>query len=149
MGCRARFLLRLTAHGSAISDALRMLLPAASAQTELIEVVRITLAMRDPFSDALAGEDVALWASDEVQQTPALIIDLPEGEKRRCFSPGWGIRAHGPTALLFEIAFCFSCNGARLWGPEVPAEHESIHAFDADSPSGRALLTRFRAAEPG
>ncbi|WP_328913420.1 MULTISPECIES: hypothetical protein [unclassified Streptomyces] len=126
-----------------------MLLPGAGARTELIEVVRVTSATRDVFPGPLDGEDVALWAEDEVRQVPALITELPEGARRRCFTPGWGIRAHGATALLFEISFCFSCNGARLWGPEVPAEHEDIHVFDADSPSAHALLSRFRAAGSG
>ncbi|MEW2618683.1 hypothetical protein [Streptomyces sp. NPDC048106] len=65
-----------------------MLLPAVSTQTELIEVIRITAAMRNPFSDALAGEDTALWEAEQVREVLVLITELPEGERQRCFVPG-------------------------------------------------------------
>ncbi|MGW4882944.1 hypothetical protein ACWEPI_41110 [Streptomyces sp. NPDC004262] len=126
-----------------------MLLPAVSTQTELIEVIRITAAMRNPFSDALAGEDTALWETEQVREVLELITELPEGERQRCFLPGWGIRAHSASALLFEVAFCFQCNGARLWGPAVPGEHHGIQSFDPDSTPGRSLLARFRATGQG
>ncbi|MEU8718502.1 hypothetical protein [Streptomyces sp. NPDC048663] len=122
-----------------------MLLPAVSTQTELIEVIRITAAMRNPLSDALAGEDTALWEAEQVREVLALITELPEGERQRCFLPGWGIRAHSASALLFEVAFCFRCNGARLWGPAVPGEQQGIQSFDPYSTPGRSLLARFRA----
>lgn len=124
---------------------LPMLLPAAGARAERMDVVRITSAMRNPYTDDLAGEEVEVSAADQVRRLLALIADLPGDDMRRCFNPGWGIRARTATARLFEIAFCFHCHGARLWGPEVPAEQQGFHPFDADSPSGQELLTRLRA----
>jgi len=125
-----------------------MLLPATSAQTEVIEVVRITPALRNPSSDPLAGEDTALWVEGQVEQALALIAELPGGELYRCFAPGWGIRGHSDTDVLFEIAFCFRCHGARLGGPGVPAEQQGIHTFDADSAPALALLALFRTTDP-
>ncbi|MFJ4989037.1 hypothetical protein ACIP9H_35225 [Streptomyces sp. NPDC088732] len=125
-----------------------MLLPAVSAQTEMIEVVRITEAMHSPLSDDLTGEDTALWEADQVREALALIAELPPGERYRCFVPGWGIRAHGDKELLFEIAFCFHCQGARLRGPGVPPEEQGIQSFDPESIPGRALLALFRTTVP-
>ncbi|UKY54659.1 hypothetical protein [Streptomyces inhibens] len=120
-----------------------MLLPLNHVKAELIEVVRITDPARLLTSADLAGEAVAIWEGDQAQQALALIGDLPGGELYRCFVPGWGIRAHSCTDLLFEIAFCFRCHGARIWGPDVPAEQQS-QDFDAESPAGLELLRRFR-----
>jgi hypothetical protein len=124
-----------------------MLLPAAAAQTELIEVVRIP-ATSDPWSGELVGEGTALWEADQVQESLALIAELPEGERQRCFFPGWGIRAHSESELLFEIEFCFRCEGARLRGPLVPAEQQGIQTFAPDSAPGRALLALFQSTDP-
>ncbi|WP_433890496.1 hypothetical protein [Streptomyces sp. CA-111067] len=125
-----------------------MLLPTAAVQTELIDVVRITETMSSPWADALAGEDTALWEADQVQQALLLVAELPEGELQRCFFPGWGIRARKASESLFEIAFCFRCQGARLWGPVVPADQQGIHSFDPDSAPGRALLALFQSTDP-
>ncbi|MEU8589038.1 hypothetical protein AB0C59_18850 [Streptomyces sp. NPDC048664] len=122
-----------------------MLLPDAAARTEFLEVIRITSAMGDPFARSLAGEEAGLWVADEARQVLDRIAGLPDGGLQRCFVPGWGVRAHDDTDLLFEIAFCFRCHGARLWGPAVPAELAGIQAFDARTEAGRALLDLFRA----
>jgi hypothetical protein len=96
----------------------------------------------------MVGDSVALWDDDHARQVLALIADVPGSELYRCFIPGWGIRAHSPTDLLFEIAFCFRCHGARLWGPSVPAGEQGIHGFDPESPPALELLRRFRACAP-
>lgn len=130
-----------------ISEAEGMLLPLTHLKTELIEVVRITDPMRHLYSEDLAGDEVAIWERDQVRQALSLIADLPSSELYRCFVPGWGIRAHSSTDLLFEIAFCFRCHGARIWGPDVPVEQNG-QTFDADSPAGLELLHRFRSCLP-
>ncbi|GAO13046.1 hypothetical protein TPA0598_18_00050 [Streptomyces lydicamycinicus] len=99
-----------------------MLLPLTHVKTDLLEVVRITDPARHLTSEDLAGEAVATWERDQAQQALTLIADLPGSERYRCFLPGWGIRAHSSTDLLFESAFCFRCHGARIWGPGVPTE---------------------------
>lgn len=114
-------------------------------KTELIEVVRIS---DHQVRNGMAGEVVAAWEADQARQALALVADLPGSELYRCFSPGWGIRAHSPTDLLFEVAFCFRCHGAELWGPSVPAERQGIQDFDPDSPAALELLERFRACQP-
>ncbi|MEV7124146.1 hypothetical protein [Kitasatospora griseola] len=126
-----------------------MLLPSAHARTELIEVVRITDPMRHHSSEDLVGEDVAIWETAQADQVLTLVKDLPGSELHRCFIPGWGIRAHSATDLLFQVAFCFRCHGARLWGPSVPAAQAGIHSFDPDSPPARELLERFRGSQTG
>ncbi|MFK4069869.1 hypothetical protein [Streptomyces sp. NPDC029674] len=120
-----------------------MLLPPAQGKTELIEVVRITDPVRHLNSEDLAGDTAAIWEGDQAQQALSLITDLPGSELYRCFLPGWGVRAHDSTDQLFEIAFCFRCHGARLWGPDLPAEQQG-QTFDAESSAALELLRRFR-----
>ncbi|MER6304616.1 hypothetical protein [Streptomyces sp. NPDC001657] len=126
-----------------------MLLPHSVAKSEFIEVVRITDPARHLMSQDLDGDAVAIWDSEQAQQALSLIHDLPGGEMYRCFLPGWGIRAHSSTSThpLFEIAFCFRCHGARIWGPDVPATLQS-QTFDAGSSAASELLRRFRACIP-
>ncbi|MBB4795520.1 hypothetical protein BJY54_006132 [Streptomyces nodosus] len=131
------------------SDSLRMMLPPVQERTELIEVVRITDPMRHIGASDLVGDDVAIWQAAQVSDALTLISSAPDSELHRCFTPGWGIRAHSATDLLFQIAFCFHCHGARLWGPGVPAELDRIHGFDPDSPPALELLQRFRGSAPG
>ncbi|MFD5871612.1 hypothetical protein [Streptomyces sp. NPDC060322] len=124
-----------------------MLLPLAHGKTELIEVIRITDPLRHLSSEDLAGDTAAIWESDRAQQALSLIAELPNSELYRCFLPGWGIRAHDSTDQLFEIAFCFRCHGARMWGPDLPAEHQG-QSFDAESAAALELLRRFRSCLP-
>ncbi|ROQ65202.1 hypothetical protein EDD95_8056 [Streptomyces sp. CEV 2-1] len=126
-----------------------MLLPLAHEKTELIEVVRITDPMRHLSAEDLVGDDVAIWEPTQANQVLTLIKDLPGSELHRCFIPGWGIRAHSATDLLFQVAFCSRCHGARLRGPSVPAAQMGIHSFDPDSPPARELLERFRGSQSG
>jgi hypothetical protein len=126
-----------------------MLLPPARAKTELIEVVRITDPMRHLSSEDLAGDDVATLETAQANQVLTLVNDLPGSELHRCFIPGWGIRAHSATDLLFQVAFCFRCHGARLWGPSVPAAQAGIHSFAPDSPPACELLELFRGSQTG
>ncbi|MFE5913898.1 hypothetical protein ACFQ6B_33100 [Streptomyces wedmorensis] len=125
-----------------------MMLPPFQNETELIEVVRITAALRHVNAEDLVGDDVAIWEADEAADALKLISSLPDGELSRCFIPGWGIRAHSSTDLLFQIAFCFRCNGARLWGPGVLGKLNRIHSIDSDSAPAQELLRRFRSAMP-
>lgn len=135
--------------GALISECVRMMLPPAQEKTELIEVVRITDPMRHLSAANLVGDDVAIWEAAQVSNALTLISSAPDSELHRCFIPGWGIRAHSATDLLFQIAFCFQCHGARLWGPDVPAELDGIHGFDPDSSPALELLQRFRSSTPG
>ncbi|MGW2179014.1 hypothetical protein ACWCXX_13155 [Streptomyces sp. NPDC001732] len=123
-----------------------MLLPITPEKAELIEVIRIVEPMALYGSKDLPGDEVALWGAPRTDQVLALISDLPDSDLRRCFAPGWGIRVHGATGLLLQLAFCFNCHGVRLWGPAVPAEQEGLHDFDADSAPARELLQLFREA---
>ncbi|MFJ9564460.1 hypothetical protein ACIRQQ_31025 [Streptomyces fuscichromogenes] len=125
-----------------------MLLPPTQEKTELVEVVRITDPARHLGSPDLAGDTAAFWEGDRARQALSLIAALPEGEPYRCFLPGWGIRAYSSTDRLFEIALCFRCHGARLWGPALPAGQQA-QTFDAESPAARELLRRFRSCPPG
>lgn len=120
-----------------------MLLPPTHRKSALVEVVRITDPGRHHSSEDLEGDTVAIWEGDQAEQALALIADLPFDEVYRCFLPGWGIRAHSRTDQLFEIAFCFRCNGARIWGPDLSAELQR-QSFDAESPAALELLRRFR-----
>ncbi|MEV4975372.1 hypothetical protein [Streptomyces scopuliridis] len=115
----------------------------------MIEVVRITDPMRHLSAKDLVGDDVAIWEAAQVCDALMLISSVPDSELRRCFIPGWGIRAHSATDLLFQIAFCFQCHGARLWGPDVPGELDGIRGFDPGSPPALELLQRFRGSRPG
>ncbi|MEY9839714.1 hypothetical protein [Streptacidiphilus sp. EB103A] len=125
-----------------------MLLPLAHEKTELIEVVRITEPGKQWDAEDLLGEDVGIWEAADVHEVLALIAELPSGESYRCFVPGWGIRAHSSAGLLFQIAFCFRCHNARLWGPAVPTGQAGIYSFDADSLGSVDLLQRFRSCTP-
>ncbi|MGA5565214.1 hypothetical protein ACPCUV_29160 [Streptomyces platensis] len=124
-----------------------MLLPLTHGKTQFIEVVRITDPTRTHTAGGLVGDAVARWEGDQAQQTMTLIADLPVGERYRCFTPGWGIRAHSPTNLLLEIAFCFSGNGTRLWGPALSTEQQH-QPFNSESPAALELLRRFRSCVP-
>ncbi|MEV5706481.1 hypothetical protein [Actinoallomurus sp. NPDC052274] len=124
-----------------------MLLPLTRHKAELIEVVRITDPARHLVSDELTGDTVAIWEGDEVRQALALVAELPGSEPYRCFLPGWGIRAHGATDPLFEIAFCFRCHGARFWGPDLSSERRR-QTFDGGSVTALELLRRFRSCLP-
>ncbi|MFH9251153.1 hypothetical protein ACH4LK_37690 [Streptomyces lydicus] len=115
----------------------------------MIEVVRITDPMRHLSARDLVGNEVAIWKAAQVSDALMLISAVPDSERHRCFIPGWGIRAHSATGLLFQIAFCFQCHGARLWGPGVPAELNRVHGFAPDSPPALELLQRFRVSTPG
>lgn len=113
-----------------------------------MEVVRIGDPAGQLGSRGLSGEVVEVWVEDEAREALGLAAELPDSAKYRCFLPGWGIRAYdiddpGPDPL-FEVAFCFQCNGARIWGRDVPEELRR-QDFDAQSPAGRELLRRFRA----
>ncbi|WP_069771077.1 hypothetical protein [Streptomyces sp. LUP30] len=125
-----------------------MRLPAAHRDARLLEVVRIA-DPGDPFAaGGVRGEVVEVRAEDEVRQTLALVGGLPDGERSRCFLPGWAVRLYDEAdpEPLFEIAFCFRCDGARLLGREVPAEL-GFQDFDGQSPAGQELLRWFRACE--
>ncbi|MEV6791716.1 hypothetical protein AB0M87_06890 [Streptomyces sp. NPDC051320] len=122
-----------------------MLLPLTCPKTELVEVVRITDPTRHITSDDLAGDTVAIWEGRQVRAVLELIAALPDSEPFRCFLPGWGIRAHGFTGRLFEIAFCFQCHTARIWGPDLPPERQG-GSFDAESAPALELLRGFRTA---
>ncbi|MFF1304333.1 hypothetical protein [Streptomyces sp. NPDC058307] len=127
-----------------------MQIPAESvAATSLIEVVRIS-ALPVRRGTPYPGRTVAHWAGDEAVEALALIGSLPGSSQHRCgFSPGWSIRAYDDSLdlVLFEAAFCFSCNEIRMHGAAVPPEL-ATQFFDADSPQGEALLALFRAATP-
>ncbi|MFE2728465.1 hypothetical protein [Kitasatospora sp. NPDC059327] len=110
-----------------------MLLPETAAQTKLIEVVRIT-APTD--SGTLVGDVLEIWVEDQAREVLNLVAELPGDELRRCFVPGYGIRAHSSADLLFEIAFCFRRHGALLLGAGVPAGLRRIQGFDPDSGPG-------------
>ncbi|WP_030739238.1 hypothetical protein [Streptomyces sp. NRRL F-2890] len=126
-----------------------MLLPPVQDKTELIEVVRITDPIRHLSAPDLVGDDVAIWEAAQISGALTLIGSVPDSELSRCFIPGWGIRAHSATHLIFQIAFCFQCHGARLWGQEVPDELDGIHGSDPDSPPALELLQQFRGSTPG
>ncbi|MFD5449442.1 hypothetical protein [Streptomyces sp. NPDC127100] len=126
-----------------------MMLPPVQETIELVEVVRITDPMRHISSEDLVGDDVAIWEAAQAGDALTLIGSVPDSELRRCFFPGWGVRAHSANELLFQVAFCYECHGARLWGPGVPAELSRIQGFDPDSPPALELLQRFRGSTPG
>ncbi|WP_409491572.1 hypothetical protein [Amycolatopsis sp. cmx-11-12] len=102
---------------------------------ELIEVIRLG-----------DNELVAIWEAAEARTALTLVAALPKGELKRCFIPGWKILAHSATQFLFEISFCFRCDGALLRGPTVDPEQEIIHGFDSEDSTSRELLARLRAA---
>ncbi|MET8625724.1 hypothetical protein ABZW30_18580 [Kitasatospora sp. NPDC004669] len=125
-----------------------MLIPTTANLIERIEAVRIT----DPLGwhawmDGVPGETIGFW--EDAQEVLALVAALPAGTRMRCFTPGFALRAHAgrhpvfPEQVLFEIAFCFRCQGAWLYGPAVTKDlaHQT---FDPDSIPARELLLRFR-----
>ncbi|MEV7155290.1 hypothetical protein AB0N77_11835 [Streptomyces misionensis] len=126
-----------------------MPLPITHEKAERIEIVRILDPLRHYSAEDVSGEETGVWEGAQALRTLTLIGDLPDGDMRRCFNPGWGVRVHGATGPLFRLAFCFECHGVRLWGPAVPAGQEGFHAFDADSAPARELLRRFRDTRSG
>ncbi|MEU6174817.1 hypothetical protein ABZ832_23260 [Streptantibioticus parmotrematis] len=108
----------------------------------LLEVISIVSLLPSP-ATTVEGEVLAIWEGEQVREVLALVGDVPGSELHRCFAPRYGIRAHGTSDLLFEIAFCFHCHGALLLGPGVPADQRGIHSFDPDSAAGNELLERF------
>ncbi|MFD0416423.1 hypothetical protein [Streptomyces sp. NPDC127108] len=126
-----------------------MLLPLTHEKAELIEVVRITAPETHLRAEHLAGDEVAIWDGPRASRALALIGDLRGSELHRCFFPGWGVRVHSATDLLFRLAFCFECHGVRLWGPGVPADQEGIEPFDPASVPARELLREFRGVASG
>ncbi|MDX2915831.1 hypothetical protein [Streptomyces griseiscabiei] len=125
-----------------------LLLPASAVvATVLIEVVRVS-GLPGRRGAPYPGEVVAHWAGDEVVGVLALMGSLPGSAQHRCgFSPGWGVRAYGDDLgpVLFEAAFCFSCDEVRIQGGAVPAAL-ATQFFDADADEAQALLERFRRA---
>ncbi|MFI5803124.1 hypothetical protein [Streptomyces sp. NPDC051561] len=121
-----------------------MLLPSAHAQTELIEVVRITPDVNDPLPKTMTGEELAIWDAEEAREALALVKELPGSQPGPTFVPGWGLRVHGARGVLFEIAFSYDCHAARVWGPGMPHKQEGIYSFDPDSAPAVELLRRFR-----
>ncbi|WP_037907486.1 hypothetical protein [Actinacidiphila yeochonensis] len=127
-----------------------MLLPPTFVDTELVEVVHITdlrsAATHYP-SRGLIGDTVAIWAGEEAAEALSLITGLAGGDAYRCFVPRWGIRAHGATSPLFEIAFCFRCQATR--GRRIDSGRGQFgEHFDAASPAAVELLRRFDACLP-
>ncbi|WP_051763527.1 hypothetical protein [Streptomyces virginiae] len=120
-----------------------MLLPAeAVAATTRIDVVRIT-AGPEHHGGPMTGPVVGHWEGPAVTEMPAADLTL-------CgFAPGWGLRAYADPAEppLYEAAFCYGCDMAWLWGPQVP---EPLHrqTFASDSPYALFLRMRMRAAVP-
>ncbi|MGQ4401931.1 hypothetical protein ACN6K4_002183 [Streptomyces hayashii] len=123
-----------------------MRLPPAHREARLLEVVRIADPGAPFAAGSVRGEAVEVRVEDEVRQALALVGDLPDGEPSRCFLPGWAVRLYDEAdpEPLFEIAFCFRCDGARLLGREAPAELE-YQDFDGQSPAAQELLRSFRA----
>ncbi|WP_236067764.1 hypothetical protein [Streptomyces brasiliscabiei] len=126
-----------------------LLLPASAVvATVLIEVVRVS-GLPGRRGAPYPGEVVAHWAGDEVVGVLGLIGSLPGSAQHRCgFSPGWGVRAYGDDLgpVLFEAAFCFSCDEVRMQGDAVPPPTPATQFFDAGSEEAQALLERFRRA---
>ncbi|MFB7288190.1 hypothetical protein [Actinacidiphila glaucinigra] len=122
-----------------------MLLPVAAAPIEFVEAVRVTADLF-PRPRTVPGDTIDVWVEDEARHVLGLLGEVPEGERARCFVPGYAVRAHSAHEVLFEVALCFRCNGALLLGPLVPAELRGIQAFDAGSAPGRELLRRFQEA---
>lgn len=122
-----------------------MLLPSPAQDIRRFECVRIT-DIETHLWTGVPGESIGAWDGDDVTATAELIADLPDGERYRCFTPRYGIRAQGTNAVLFEIAFCFHCNGALIFHSGLPERGELV-AFDADSPPAQDLLSRFKAID--
>ncbi|MDI3404535.1 hypothetical protein [Streptomyces cavernicola] len=120
-----------------------MLLPPSREKTELLEVVRISDPAGALGSERLVGDDVAIWDGEDARRAMDLVDALPDGVKHRCFTPGWGLRAHSRTELLFEVAFCFRCHGARIWADGLPVERQ-FQDFDAESGVALELVRLFR-----
>jgi hypothetical protein len=122
-----------------------MLLPDEADPVEIIEVLRVT----DPegwYDRAFVpGKVLALWDGGRAAEAIALIGAMDRGERCRCFHPGFGVRADGAAGLLFEIAFCFSRQGALVIRPGPAAGRSRIVSFDRDSAPAQELVRRFRA----
>ncbi|MFF3250858.1 hypothetical protein ACFYWP_07590 [Actinacidiphila glaucinigra] len=119
-----------------------MLLPVAAAPIECVEAVSITADMV-PRPRTVPGDTIDVWVEDEARSVLGLVGEVPEGERARCFVPGYGLRAHSAHEVLFEVALCFRCDGALLLGPR-PAELRGVQAFDAGSAPGREREYRGR-----
>ncbi|MBB1152716.1 MULTISPECIES: hypothetical protein [Amycolatopsis] len=122
-----------------------MHLPSAADQIRRFECLRITdIETRD--WAGVPGEVLGGWDGDDVAPIAELIAELPAGKLLRCFLPRYGIRAHGSEGVLFEIAFCFRCNGALTLLPG--RDEQDLIAFDADSTPAQRLLEKFKALDP-
>lgn len=93
-----------------------MLLPAAAAPIGCIEAVSITAGMV-PRPRTVPGDTIDVWVEDEARSVLGLLGEVPEGERARCFVPGYGLRAHTAHEVLFEVALCFRCKGSTAARP--------------------------------
>ena len=129
-----------------------MLLPATAPQVRRVDCIRIKYDMERylwHLATSVPGETTGSWEDADASAIIDLVADLPDGEVMRCFSPGYGIRAHGADGILFEIAFCFHCHIALILSPGQQ-EQRGGGGFDPDSPPAQALLAKFRACDqPG
>ncbi|MFE9423505.1 hypothetical protein ACFYNO_11155 [Kitasatospora sp. NPDC006697] len=103
-----------------------------------------------PDGPSWAAEALAVWTGEPAARAVAAVQALPPDDMRRCFAPGYALRAHDRTGFLLEIAFCFRCHGAELIGPRPsPDGLATVLGFDAESAPALGLLARFRACSGG
>jgi hypothetical protein len=121
-----------------------MLLPVAAADIHRVELVRIPSSREWDEWVTIPGKTLASAEGAHAAAIAGLVAALPDGESMRCFSPGYALKAHSAEGVLFEIAFCFSCHNALVIVPG--GARSQLLAFDPDSPAGKELLARFRAA---
>ncbi|WP_410644927.1 hypothetical protein [Amycolatopsis sp. lyj-346] len=117
----------------------------AAADVRRLELVRIPGSRDWDEWAVVPGETLGTAEGADAVALAGLVAGLPDGEPMRCFSPVYALRAHGAAETLFEIAFCFRCHNALVVVPN--GGRPGLVAFGADSPSGQALLARFKAAD--
>ncbi|WP_410614291.1 hypothetical protein [Amycolatopsis sp. lyj-109] len=123
-----------------------MLLPIDAADIRRVELVRISSSREWDEWDAVPGETLGTAEGAAAEALVELVAGLPDGESMRCFIPVYALKVHGAADVLVEIAFCFRCHNALVVVPG--GGRPGLVAFEPDSPAGRKLLARFKAADP-
>lgn len=118
-----------------------MKLPPSADTAHHVVVIRIEDSDDSHRWTTIPGETIATLDGDRATELLDLVAKLPNGQLARCFIPGYGIRVHGADEPLFEIAFCFQCDGALVLQPG----NSALVGFKAKSRTARALLAQFQA----
>jgi hypothetical protein len=114
------------------ADALKDVDPAG---VERIEIVDVSFTNWDRLKADMPGEVLLELSGEAAIALVRQVAVLPDGAQLRCHFPTYGIRIHGSTGVMGEVALCFSCNNAATKIGGTPG----WFTFDASSDEAQAL----------